>query len=275
VTNARAIAVDEFLLLQWDDLDVRDLTYYEVRIGSTWAAGQVVHRERTPRALLGNPPGGGTALIAARSSSGIYGNPVALELPAWSPRNTDQEFTEDDLDPPAGTHSGTQFNADGYIELVAGALTGTYTSVAQDATYQAPFYWQVQVDRLEHEDATGLELQFTLGSGEARWWTGQGRPASPCAPGADWQTHASDIALTLDDLRRHPEFLGRGHVGEVGSHTRVLIESRFEFNGAWGDWKEHADRTVVAQKMQVRLTLERRAARYSARVTGLKYSAFI
>lgn len=274
VTNVRTVALDDFLQIEWDDLDVRDLAEFEIRIGTCWTSGEPVHRGRAARVLLPNPPGGGTAMIAARSRSGLYGTPVLATLPAWGPRNREQLLLEDDLAPsPAGTHSSTQWNADGWIELAAGALSGTYTSVAQDLTTQGPYYWQVQANRAEIENDTIDDWAFTVDSGEARWRTLNGRPASPCAPGIDWQTTIDDLPMTIDDLPG--TLLVHGHVGETGSHTRVLIESRFEFNGVWSDWKKHSDRTVVARKMQVRATLTRESDRYEARVTGLTYAAYL
>jgi hypothetical protein len=213
-------------------------------------------------------------MVAARSRSGLYGTPVLTTLPAWGPRNREQLLSENDLAPsPAGTHSSTQWNADGWIELVAGSLSGTYTSLEQDLTVQAPYYWQVQADRAEIENDTIDDWTFAIDSGEARWRTLNGRPASPCAPGIDWQTTIDDLTMTIDDLPS--TLLVAGHVGETGSHTRVLIESRFEFNGVWTAWKKHADRTVVARKMQVRATLTRESDRYEARVTGLTYAAYL
>lgn len=277
VTNARAIGLDEFALLQWDDLDVRDLDYYEVRLGTCWTAGQVLHRARAPRVLLANPPGGGTVLVAARSTSGLYGNPVALVLPAWGPRNQVAVVSHDDFaSSPTGTHDGTEWVADeDCIALQVGELTGQYTSAELDVGYQAPVYWQVQVDRAELENVTLDELTATLDSGEARWTTVHGRPASAMAAGVDWQTRVDDMTLTLDDAERRSDLLVQGPVGEIGSHTRVLIESRFETGGAWSAWAEHQDRTVVARKMQVRATLERSSDRYEARVTALALAAYL
>lgn len=274
VTNVRTVALDDVLQVEWDDLDVRDLAEFEIRIGTCWTSGEPVHRGRAARVLLPNPPGGGTAMIAARSRSGLYGTPVLTTLPAWGPRNREQLLNENDLAPsPAGTHSSTQWNADGWIELAAGALSGTYTSAEQDLTTQAPYYWQVQADRAEIENDTIDDWTFAIDSGEARWRTLNGRPASPCAPGIDWQTTIDDLPMPIDDLPS--TLLVHGHVGETGSHTRVLIESRFEFNGVWTAWKKHADRTVVARKMQVRATLTRESDRYEARVTGLTYAAHL
>jgi hypothetical protein len=269
VTNARAVALDDLVLVQWDDLDLRDLDTYELRLGSNWTAGRVLHRSRAPRALLANAPGSGTVLVAARSTSGLYGNPVPLTLPTWTPRNTVAAVSDDDLAPsPAGTHTDTEFSG-GRLQLQAGKLTGNYVSLAQDVGYQAPIYWQVRLLGSEIENAPVNELQVQVASGEARWWTVDGRPASPGSPGIDWQTKVDDLAKPIDDLRS--ELLVHGHVGEVGSHTRIFVESRFEVGGVWTAYSEHTDRTVVARKMQVRITLNRASTRYEPRVTALTY----
>lgn len=275
ITNASSVVLDDFLALQWDDLDVRDLEYYEVRIGSEWAAGDPVHRGRSNSVLLPNPPSsGGTILVAARSTSGLYGQPVALTVASWTPRNRVVVVSDDDFAPsPAGTHSNTQWNASGWIELQTGKLTGTYTSVEQDVTYQGPVYWAVKIDRAELEDITVEAMEFQCDSGEARWRTVNGRPASAAIPGVDWQSKVDDLTQTLDDLR--PALLVQGHVGEKGTHTRVLVESRFYFNGAWTSYKAHRDRVVVASKMQVRVTLDRESSRFQVRCTALSFAGYL
>jgi hypothetical protein len=275
VTNARAQLLDEFLLLQWDDQDLRDLVYYEVRAGSCWASAPVVWRERAPRALLAHPPAGVPVLIAARSTGGLYGQPVKLTLPAWAPPSRVQVATLNDFSgTPGGTHTGTQWNSGGhYIELQAGALAGTYESPVLDVGYQGPIYWQVTIDREERDGALIGDLHFPIGGGESKWRTCGTRPASPCRPGSDWQTKIGDLHMPIGDLPKTLR-LG-GNVGEVGSHTRVFVESRFEFNGSFGAYAEHADRIVVARKMQVRLTLNRRKDTFSARATALALSGYV
>jgi hypothetical protein len=270
VTNVRAQELDGKVLYQWDELGQLDHLYYELRLGTCWASAEVLWRGEAPRALLLDPPASGTVLVAARSRSGLYGQPVAVAAPAWAPPNTVPVVDDDDLDPsPAGTHSSTEFTS-GRIQLVAGALSGTYTSIEHDVGYQAPIFWQVVVDRAEIEDATVDDLQFPLDGGEAMWRTVNTRPASPARAGIDWQTRVDDLAQPMDSLKA--TLLVQGHVGETGTHTRVFVESRFFVDGAWTAYREHRDRTVVAQKFQVRLSLNRESARYHARVTALKYA---
>lgn len=276
ITNARASLLDEFLLLQWDDQDQRDLAYYEVRVGSCWASAPVLWRERAPRALLAHPPGAALPLlIAARSSGGLYGQPVKLIPPSWAPPSRVQVASLDDFaTSPGGTHTGTQWNSGGhYIELQAGVLSGTYESPVLDVGYQGPIYWQVAIDREEHDGALIGDLHFPIGGGESRWRTVTTRPASPARPGSDWQTKISDLHMPIGDMPKTLR-LG-GNVGEVGSHTRVFVESKFEFNGSFGSYVEHSDRVVVARKMQVRLTFSRRKAAFSARATALKLYGYV
>lgn len=275
ITNLRATVLDAFVLLEWDELGQRDFDYVEVRSGSNWAAGAILAREKAPRAVLPQLPGGAPLMAAPRSRSGLYGPIVTLANPGWLPPNTAVVLDENDLAPsPAGTHSNTQWNGtDGVIELVAGALSGTYESLAQDLTTQAPYHWRVRVDRQELEDVTVGSLDFQLGSGEARWRQVAGRPASPASPGIDWQTKVQDLAMPIGDLPG--TLLVGGHVGEVGSHTQVLVESRFHVGGSWTAYKPHVDRVVVARQMQVRITFNRRALTYRPRVSLLAYGASI
>lgn len=274
VTNARATVLELGVLLQWDDLGQRSLRYYEVRIGSTWSAAKVVARTQTPQVLLSNPPGGAPFLIAARADSGLYGPAVVVAEPTWQPTGTAELLVVDDFaTTPAGTHSGTAWNAtDGCIELSGDNLTGTYTSAEQDLGSDQTAYWRVRVDRQELEDVTIGDLDFELGSGEARWRTLAGRPASPAAPGVDWQTLISDLDVPIGDLPA--DFLIGGHVGEAGAHSQILLETRFYSAGAWGAWREHLDRVVTARRMQARLTFNRRTSGYRARLLTLQFEAY-
>jgi hypothetical protein len=275
LTNVRATTVEDGVLLEWDDLGQRDLEHYEVRAGSQWAAAAVLARPRAARVLLDSPPAGVPFLLAAKASSGMFGPIVQVANPGWTPRRTVQRLLEDDLAPsPAGTHTNTQWNStDSVLELATSALTGTYESVAQDMGFQADFYWQVQVDAEEWEDLTVAEADCLLSSGEARWRLVSGRPASPANPGLDWRVKVSDFDIPVRDLP--PTLLARGFVGVVGSHTQVLVESRFYVNGAWTSYRPHVDRIVVASRMQVRLTFGRRALRYRARARRLTYAAYL
>lgn len=275
MTNIRATVLDAALQVEADELGQEDLDYFELATGSSWAAREVLRRERAPRFQLLSPPGGSPLMVAARARSGLYGRVTSIANPGWLPPYTAQVLNENDLAPsPAGTHTGTNWNSTlGVIELNATTFAGTYESLAQDVGYQAPIYWQVQVDRVEVEDVTIAELPFLVGSGEARWRTIEGRPASAGNPGIDWSTRISDLAMPIEDLPG--TMLVGGHVGEVGSHTLILVESRFEVSGSWTAYKPHVDRTVVARKIQVRLTFARRALHYKARARLLTYNGFL
>ncbi|MBL8752277.1 MAG: hypothetical protein JNK15_03165 [Planctomycetes bacterium] len=276
VTNARAVLLGDGVQLEWNQIEQRDLDTFEVRCGSNWPAAAVLVREKAPRVVLADPPAGPVFLIAARSRSGLYGGIAQVTNPNWTPRNTVSVLDENDLAPsPAGSHSGTAWNSTaGVIELAAGQLTGTYEGLAQDIGYQAPFFWQVRVDREEFEDLTVADLAFACGSGEGRWRRTTGRPASAAAPGLGWHMRCQDLTGTLVvDLPR--DLLARGFRGVTGTHTRVLVESRFYVSGVWTAYAAHVDRVVVASRMQVRLTLGRRSLTYRARVPMLTYRAFL
>lgn len=277
VTNARATLLGDALLLEWSNLVPPVVDAVEVRCGSTWASAQVVAIERAPRVVVANPPAGPPFLIAAHAKSGLYGPIVQVTNPNWTPRNQVEAFAENDLAPsPAGAHTDTQWNStDGVIELAPGALRGTYESLPQDLTTQAPYFWQVRIDRDELEDVTFADLAgLLLGSGEARWRLFAGRPASPADPGLGWhQSYASLAGTLFCDLPR--TLLSRGFLGVVGTHTRVLLESRFHISGSWTAYSPHVDRVVVARQIQLRLTFGRRALRYRPRVRQLAYHAFL
>lgn len=275
VTGARANIVEDDLLVQWDELQQRSIDYVEVRAGSNWAASRVLARERSPRATIPDPPAGVPLLIAARAPSGLYGPIVEIAAPGWTPPNVVQRLLEDDLAPsPAGTHSGTQWNGtDLVLELQSGVLSGTYTSVELDRTFQAPWFWQVRFDAQELEDGLVSELDDEPGIGEALWALVSGRPASPASPGLDWRERVQDDDMPVgDDPATN---LVRGPVGVVGSHTQTLVESRFYVDGAWTAYRPNVDGVVLASRMQVRVTLGRRALRYRPRVRLLTYTAYL
>ncbi len=275
ITSARATVVDDEVLLEWDENGQSTLDYVEVRAGSQWAAAPVLARSRAARLPLENPPGGVPLLLAARSRNGLYGDVVALPAVSWTPPGRVQRLLEDDLAPsPAGTHTNTQWNATTLrLELAPGALLGTYESLAQDMGFDADFYWQVRVDPLEWDDTPVSELDFIMGSGEARWRRVSGRPASPSGPGLDWRLRVADLAMPVRDLPAN--LTSRGYLGVFGSHTQVLVESRFHVNGSWTAYRPHVDRVLVARQMQVRLTLGRRSQTYRAEVRALAYAAFL
>ena len=85
-------------------------------------------------------------------------------------------------------------------------------------------------------------------------------------------------ATPVDDhaeLSFLPEWLARGYAGVVGSHTQVMVESRFYVDGAWTPYRPHTDRVVLASRMQVRLSLGRRTLDYRVRVRLLSFAAYL
>ena len=275
LSGVRITLVDDDTAIEWDDQGEPQIDYVEVRAGSQWVAAPVLARSRAPRVYLDNLPGGVPILVAARSKAGLYGRVTTLAAPGWSPPGRLARLTENDLSPsPAGTHTGTQWNAtDQRLELVSGGLFGTYESLAQDLGYTADFYWQVRVDPYEWEDVLVKDMTMTLNSGEARARRVSGRQATAGAPGLDWRVRVSDLTMPVNSL---PDTLtSRGYRGVIGSHTQVLVESRFWVGGAWTAYRPHVDRIVVASKMQLRLTLGRRSQSYRPQVGHLTYVAYL
>lgn len=275
VTGVRATLMEDYLLVEADELGQGDLAYFELSMGTSWAARRVLMRERMPRFYLPEPAAGPQLMVAARSTTGLYGNPVAIGNPNWMPVCSIAELDEDDFaTAPAGTHTGTEWNAtDEVIELQDGVFVGTYESDELDAGYQGPFHWQVRYDAGEVDLGTIGEDLGLVGDGDARWSTIEGRPASATQPGIDWRDLIGDDEGPIGDIPAD-ELVG-GHIGEVGSHTRVLIESRHYVDGAWSGYREHTDRVVVASRMQVRATLSRRAETYRTTIKQLRYVALI
>lgn len=274
VSNLRATAIDPGILVEWDSLDVLTARQYEIRQGSCWNSGRVIHRGRLPRALLQPAPiGAPQVLVAMQASSGLYGQPRPLTLPSWIPVGTVEVLAENDMTPsPAGTHSDTEYS-DSVVRLATGKLAGSYTSAEQDASYQAPFHWSVTWALEVLDDTTVDELEDLLDSGEAAWRTVNGRQASPAFPGCDFELQVDDVVCTVDDAPE--DLLVAGHRGEPGSHAAVICESRFYANAAWTSWRPHEDRVVVAQKMQVRFLFYRESAAHHPRVTAIHYRVHI
>jgi hypothetical protein len=275
LTSVRATNVDSGVLVEWDGIDVLDLAYYEVRQGgSCWNGGRVVYRGREPR-FIWQPPAGATPtlLCAVRATSNLYGPSTAVVVPAWVPAGTVAVIDEDDLAPsPAGTHSSTQWTSP-VLELTAAAYDGTYTSAAQDAGYQAPFWWSVRCEFQVLDDALVDDLDFELDSGEAHWRTLNGRQASAGRPGVDFNVTVDDLTTAIEELPS--TLMVHGNRGEAGAHARVLVESRFEVSGVWSDYKPHVDRMLAARKMQVRLSLNRETLTHQVQVTALRFAAHI
>lgn len=273
ISNATAVDAGDHVAVTWDELTMRDVEGYELRVGTCWASGRTLYTGRTPAARLEQAPFGGSLMLAAHTTGGLYGQVSTLTAPAWRPYGTAQIYTLDDLaTTPAGTHSGTAY-ASGQIALTSGTLDGTYTGPEVLLGFQASAYWQVSCEATEIELLTVDALAFTIGSGEALWRVLDGRPASSLFPGIDWQTTVDDLAQPIDDLPS--SFLVHGNVGEPGSHTLVELESRYYANGAWSAWAPHVDQYRVASKLQARVRILREDIGYTAAVSRLRYAVNI
>jgi hypothetical protein len=272
-SNATATDAGDHIAVTWDDLAMRDVEGYELRVGSCWAAGRTVYAGRQPSARLEHAPFGGSLMLAAHTTGGLYGQIATLSTPAWRPYGTAQIYALDDLaTTPAGTHVGTAY-ASGEIALTSGTLDGTYTGPEVLLGFQASAYWQVSCEAKEIELLTVDALAFAIGSGEALWRTLDGRPASSLFPGIDWQTTVDDLAQPIDDLPS--SFLVHGNVGEPGSHTRVELESRYYVGSTWSSWAPHVDQYRVASRMQARVRILREDIGYTAAVSRLRYAVNI
>jgi len=272
-SNATATDAGDHVAVTWDDLAMRDVEGYELRVGACWAAGRTVYAGRQPAARLEHAPFGGSLMLAAHTTGGLYGQVETIASPTWRPYGTTQIYALDDLaTTPAGTHAGTAY-ASGEIALTSGTLDGTYTGPEVLLGFQASAYWQVSCEAKEIELLTVDALAFAIGSGEALWRTLDGRPASSLFPGIDWQTTVDDLAQPIDDLPSW--FLVHGNVGEPGSHTRVELESRYYANAAWSSWAPHVDQYRVASKMQARVRILREDVGYTAAVSRLRYAVNI
>ena len=269
-SNATATDAGDHVAVTWDDLAMRDVEGYELRVGACWAAGRTVYAGRQPSARLEHAPFGGSLMLAAHTTGGLYGQIATLSTPAWRPYGTAQIYALDDLaTTPAGTHVGTAY-ASGEIALTSGTLDGTYTGPEVLLGFQASAYWQVSCEAKEIELLTVDALAFAIGSGEALWRTLDGRPASSLFPGIDWQTTVDDLAQPIDDLPS--SFLVHGNVGEPGSHTRVELESRYYVGATWSSWAPHVDQYRVASRMQARVRILREDIGYTAAVSRLRYA---
>lgn len=272
-SNATATDAGDHVAVSWDDLAMRDVEGYELRVGACWAAGRTVYSGRQPSARLEHAPFGGSLLLAAHTTAGLYGQIETITAPAWRPYGTAQIYALDDLaTTPAGTHAGTAYSS-GEIALTSGTLDGTYTGPEVLLGFQASAYWQVSCEAKEIELLTVDALAFAIGSGEALWRNLDGRPASSLFPGIDWQTTVDDLAQPIDDLPS--SFLVHGNVGEPGSHTLVELESRYYATGAWSSWAPHVDQYRVASKMQARVRILRENVGYNAAVSRLRYAVNI
>ena len=275
ITNIEVVHQNDHVMISWDGKATADFVGYEVRVGSCWNGGRVIYSDEHNVAVISVPPAETTLMVAMVTTGGLYSQPVTLDMGAWVPINA-KEFIGDDetSGTPTGTHSGTQWDSgNGWIELVDGAYAGTYTALANDATFEAPFLWRVGLDVHEVHDELLQNQSYILGSGEDRWRTVHGRAASPGVPGCDFESVIDDELTLLGD--HGDDDLVQGYRGEEGAHTRALVESRYYVGGAWGAWELHQDGVRQAQQIQVRVTLERESTDYESRIPAFAIQAHL
>lgn len=269
--------VNDTLMLTWDEITTVGVAFYEIREGDNWNGGRVLARTPDTRFVFETPPQAETMLICVQLQDGSQSNPK--EIPAqllWEPYDTMKAVARDELALYTGTATlvDCEIDSDGFITLSDNQFTGTYTSDEIDAGYEAPFLWRIHITGAEYDAATVDEWDFLLSDGEAAWWTVDGRGASPGLPGVDWERTVDDLSeLTVDSLS---DEMVHGPRGEAGSHTRLLLESRFSPDGeTWGDWAEHIDGVRVCKYAQFRVTLDRETLQHEAQVQEFVITAHI
>lgn len=266
VPNLTAAVVPDGVLLQWDPLDGVD--YYEVRRsdGLHWCGAEVVGKTRS-ESLLVTDVGVGTAdyLVRARTVGGLYSSTFAsVQVTSTAPQNAVAHATTIAIDD--GSGSGCDYNGtDVRIELDAGEYDGTWTCDELDLTEAADYLWLAHV--LYHWIDAGTlvdDLTFGVGSGEAAWWTVDGREPTPSIPGADFALEVDTATAMVEDYDYVP--------ATTGQHARVDVEVRY-YNGSWSGWLPYRARRWIASKAQLRVRLRRWSLAYEPYVTQLNMRA--
>jgi len=272
---------ENLLVLQWDQGDPADLDHYEVRCGDDWAAGLPVYRGRLAEARLRPPPGHTTYQIAARSSSGLYGPRAHTSVTLTAVHDLGAEIVDATEFAPTGTggtHSSTQRNttaepAAPFLELVAGALSGVFTSSTVDIGYDAPFFLRVALSAQELDGTSVDDWTFGVDSGEARWRTVDTRPASTGRPGIDWSTTVDDLPQAIDDLPG--DLRVSGTLGEIGANVLCRVESRTYTAGTWSAWAPHVDRLAVCSRWEARLIMARSSVQRTVRARTFRMETIL
>lgn len=284
VHGLRLTNQEEGILAEWDAMDqVTDLLYYEARVGLHWAAAEIIYRGLSPSFFYRDPRASNDVpiYVAARAKSGLYSlRPTKVIATNWTPSGRAlKSFTNHVVSSPPGTladlvvDTTTTDVAPPTLRCADTARQGTYESTELAPGYEAPWFWRVIWDSAEFESVLVDDCTFAVDSGEARWRTLQTRPASAGQPGVDWELRVDDVTDLIDDLP--DDLLVQGHVGEVGAHTRCLIESRYYAGGAWSAWTRHRDGVRRASKLQARVTISRETERWTRHLTSLFLAAYI
>jgi hypothetical protein len=260
--------------LDWDEITVLGLSHYEVRAGTNWVGARVVAKVKDNMVRWTAPPTESQLMVVAHGKDGSQGNPTLIANQGWSPEGSRAYINKDDIaDGLLGTHSDTRIDAGlEFLELGEDAFSGSYVMPEQDAGFVGPFLWRLAIDIHEYDAATVDGVLDLVASGEASWRTVDGREASPGLPGVDFSRSVDDTSGEVVDS--FDDELVHGQIGEAGSHTRVLVESRY-FDGVWTSYGVHTDGVRTAQKIQFRITLDRETLTHEAQVHELIVSAHL
>ena len=279
--TASQSAGENLLVLRWDQAGFDDFETYEVRCGSHWAAARTVYVGKLSEARLRPPPGFTTYQVAAKNRAGMFGPRAQIaitllavpSLGAIAINSTEYAPTGS-----GGTHSNTALDsttepAAPFIALQAGQLSGTFTSGTVDLGYRAPFFLRVAIDVQELDGGTVDDWTFAVASGEARWRTVDGRPASIDRPGTDWSTLVDDLTMSIDDV--DPNLRTTGNLGEPGSLTLCRVDSRTYDGTSWSSWATHVDRNVTCSKWEARLVMARSTTSQSVRARTFRMETLL
>lgn len=276
--KARGLAAStkpEGLLLEWQEQDGTQLSYFEVRAGRSWVSAAPVYRGRACTWLASRPPALGTYQVAARWRNGLFGDRAVLTVAPWVPAGMVEKVSSDELaTTPGGTATGLTYDGAGLLlELAAGKLVGTYETTELDPGYVAPWFWQVRADSLELDNRTVDDHAEEAAGGDAQAATVDSMPASPARAGSSWLDVVDDHVELIDD---QADAVGCGvDAGEPGALTATRLDSRYHDGSSWGAWAPHVDGIVQARKMQVRATLRRDSLLQQRQLVQLELLAFI
>lgn len=271
IARISAAALDVGYVVEWAPVHHVGLDYYELRRGPKWHGAEVVARTRDTRIEIETAPGGFQSLwVRARGRNGLYSpRPVGGLLQASLPEGATLHALSIDFAGGGvlGTATGCSLNADNELELLAGEHTAQYDSAIIDAGTASRHWWSILCDQVLDEDWTVDELDFDVDNGEAHWRDIAGREASYVKPGCDFDWDVDGATQPVEQLTE----LVSGPVGLAAPHTRVLVDARFDVDGAgsWTAWRRFRAGYVQAQKMQARITLQRESDRYALRASAL------
>lgn len=269
VASLAASVHGQGVALRWAAIDSKDVIGYEVRRGTYWHGAQVLLRTAVPLAYLEDQPAGTCTIhVRAMFRGGLYSGSSATVAVTFASNNRVEIASVVDLVSSAsGSHSSTAYDGTNHwLALSGDACQGTYTASQVDLGTVTFALWSVLADFHEREAWLATDWAAISGS-ELKWWDVLGRPASSALPGADFDVPANGWT----EPATNPLRTGPGFEGTVGTHTRVKVECRWDTTGAgaWTAWRDARPQWIAAQKMEVRLVLDRRGVRYSALVTGL------